>query len=334
VPSELPLFQRFPSLRPHLPCLSLGELPTPVHDLPGVPLAWIKRDDLSHPLYGGNKVRKLAFVAAEMQAKRVRRAYTFGATGTNAGVAAAMVCRDLGIALTVLTFDQPDSPTVEKNQALMRTLGAKLVHCGSLLNTALAFYLHPARLRSDSYFLFAGCSNPVGLFGYVNAALELADQIEAGQLPVPQALVVPVGSNGTAAGLAVGLQLAGLPTRLAAVRVAPSHLGPIPTCTTGEVQKMINQTVLFLRKHVPELAGLQVQAPPLDERWYGAGYGVATAQGHAAIQDFAAMGIALEPTYSAKAAAAFLALRAHAEGPLLFWNTYNSRPTQSILGAA
>lgn len=327
-----PLFQRYPHLAPHLPWLPLAELPTRVEKLPGLPNGWIKRDDQTHAKYGGNKVRKLEFVAAEMRALGTKQAYTFGATGTNAGVAAALACRDLGVQLTVFTFNQPWSQVVERNQAVMRALGARLIHCGSLLATALAFYLHPARLRKDTYFLFAGCSNPSGIFGYVNAALELQEQIHAGEVPLPQAIVVPVGSNGTLAGLAVGLHLAGVQTQLVGVRVAASHLGPIPTCTQGEVQKMVNKTVQFLRLHVPELRDLKVTAPQLEEKYYGAGYGVPTAAGQAAIARFDAdFGVRLEATYSGKAAAAFLDVCAKTPEPVLFWDTFNSRPTESLL---
>ncbi len=327
-----PIFQRFPELVAHLPWQPLADLPTPVQALPGLTNGWIKRDDLTHTAYGGNKVRKLEFVVAEMQARGVKRAYTFGATGTNAGVAAALMCKRAGVALTVYTFDQPDSSTVQRNQALMRAAGATLVHRGTLLATVLTFYLHPARLRSDSYFLFAGCSNPVGVLGYVNAALELADQIAAGELPEPEVIVVPVGSNGTLAGLAVGLQLAGVKSRLVGVRVAESHLGPIATCTTGAVQQMVDQTTAFLRQHVPALQALQVQAPPLNDAYFGEGYGVPTPAGQAAIARFAVdFDVPLEATYSGKAAAAFLDEVAATHGPVLFWDTFNSRSTDALL---
>lgn len=327
-----PIFQRYPELVAHLPWQPLADLPTPVQQL--TPLGWIKRDDLTHAAYGGNKVRKLEFVVAEMAARGIRQAYTFGATGTNAGVAAALMCKSADVALTIYTFDQPDSPTVQKNQALMRAAGATLVHRGSLLATALTFYLHPARLRKDSYFLFAGCSNPVGVLGYVSAALELADQIAAGELPEPDVIVVPVGSNGTVAGLTVGLQLAGLRSRLVGVRVAASHLGPIPTCTTGAVQQMVDATTAFLRRNVPSLNELDVRAAPLNDAYFGGGYGVATPAGDAAIARFANdFAIPLEPTYSGKAAAAFLDELAGARGPVLFWDTFNSRSTDALLAS-
>ncbi len=65
----LPLFEKYPALEKHLPWISLANWPTPVHKLEnlgnavGYPNIWIKRDDKSSEFYGGNKVRKLEFIA-------------------------------------------------------------------------------------------------------------------------------------------------------------------------------------------------------------------------------------------------------------------------------
>lgn len=332
---DRPLFVRYPQLRKVLPCEALAQLPTPVHALSGLPNGWIKRDEQTDPVFGGNKLRKLEFVLAEMRAQGARRAYTFGATGTNAGVAAALACQRAGIALTIYTFDQPNSLIVEANQARMRAAGARLVRKGTLAAAVRAFYVNPARLQPDAYFLFAGCSNPCGVFGYVNAALELAEQVAQGALPLPQAIVVPVGSNGTLAGLAVGLAAAGLSPQLVGVRVAPSHLGPFATCTTAEVQRMANGAVNTLRRHVPELADLRVTVPLLDGRYFGAGYGVPSVAAEQAMQRFAEQwNVTLEGTYSGKAAAAFLDLVATADGPILFWQTFAGLAGQPATGVS
>ena len=55
--------------------------------------------------------------------------------------------------------------------------------------------------------------------GYVEPALEIAEQVTGGELPEPATVVVPAGSGGTPAGLALGLRLAGLQTRVFGVVV-------------------------------------------------------------------------------------------------------------------
>src|SRR5690606_35883051 len=66
-----------------------------------------------------------------------------------------------------------------------------------------------------------GGSAPAGIAGHVEAALELAAQVDAGLLPVPRRIVLPLGSRGTAAGLARGLAGAGLECGVVGVRVGP-----------------------------------------------------------------------------------------------------------------
>ena len=62
------LFKHYPLLREKLPYVALVEFPTPVQKLDrlggevGVSQLYIKRDDLSGKIYGGNKPRKLEFL--------------------------------------------------------------------------------------------------------------------------------------------------------------------------------------------------------------------------------------------------------------------------------
>jgi len=326
-----PLFLRYPALQTVLPCAEIADLPTPVAALDADGLAWIKHDDLTHALYGGNKIRKLEFIIGEWRAKQVREVITFGATGTNAGLATALACHLEGIDCRVLLFDQPVSKTVRANLKAMQQLGVRLDYVGSLFSTALYYYLHPRRLLPRRYFLFAGCANPAATFAYVNAVFELQQQIEAGLLPEPAEIVVPVGSSSTLAGLTLGVQLAGLKTRVLGVRVAPSHLGPIPACTTATVAAQIQTAHAFLKKHLPNEISAPPPSPLLLDDYYGPGYGEATPGALAAIRMFAEQfDIPLEQTYTGKAAACFHDRLQAGPGPVLFWNTFNSRPMDGL----
>jgi 1-aminocyclopropane-1-carboxylate deaminase/D-cysteine desulfhydrase-like pyridoxal-dependent ACC family enzyme len=324
-----PLFESFPELQSVIAHRPLAELPTPVEPLGWTKEGWIKRDDLSHPVYGGNKIRKLEFIIADALARGKKRIVTFGATGTNHGVATALMCREAGLDCTLLLFDQPVTDTVRRNLRLMQALGAELLYCGSLARTVAAFYLHPLRLRGDSYFLFAGGSNVPGTLGFVNAALELRDQVAAGEMPCPDRIICPVGSSATLAGLTLGMALAELPVTVEGVRVAPSHLGPFPACTPGTVKSLLHATARVLDRHLGR-ALPTLTAPILIEDYFGDGYGVGTDEGEAAIKRFAEAGFTLEPTYTGKAAAAFLDRAETTAGPVLYWHTYNSRDTSAL----
>ncbi len=173
-----PLFTSLPNLAAQISPLALCNLPTPVEPLPGLANnAWVKRDDVSHPIYGGNKTRKFEFIATDIISSKAKHVITIGGTGTNHGVATAMICRELKLDCTVITFPQPPSAFVDKNQQLMKGFGARLVNTTSLSNAALRFYLHPKRLSKTHYFLPGGGGTPLGALAYVNAALELSQQI-------------------------------------------------------------------------------------------------------------------------------------------------------------
>lgn len=330
---DLPLFSRYPKLKKVLKPKPFACLPTPVKPLPEISVnAWIKQDDLTHPEYGGNKIRKLDFVLADIKRHQKNHVITFGATGTNAGVATAMMCYRNHLKCTVYLFEQPLTQTVKDNIALMRAYGAELIFCGSLFKTVLSFYTSRYRLKRTSYFLWAGCSNSVATFAYINAAFELKQQIDSGQLPEPENIFVPVGSCSTLAGLTLGAQLCGLNSTVIGIRVAPAYLGPFPACTEGEVNKVIKQAVKDMKNWGIE-APSNIPTCRFNDDFYGEGYGIGTDASVKAIEIFKTHGITLESTYSGKAAAAFLQQLQEPESgqPQLFWQTFNSADSLSQL---
>jgi D-cysteine desulfhydrase len=335
---SLPLFERYGEIERQLQPQQFACLPTPVKAIPELDTpdlenqAWVKQDDLTHPQYGGNKIRKLDFVLADIKAKNKKHVITFGATGTNAGVATAMMCHRNQLRCTVYLFEQPLTQTVKDNLALMQAYGAELIYCGSLLKTVLSFYCSRYRLSPNSYFLWAGCSNSVATFAYINAAFELKQQIAAGELPLPEHIFVPVGSCSTLAGLTLGAKLTGLNSKIVGIRVAPSHLGPFPACTEGEVNKVIHQAVKQMQAWGIQDIGESPKCH-FSNDFYGEGYGVPSPESEQAISIFQRAGIKLENTYSAKAAAAFLQQLKKSDKPQLFWQTFNSADSAGSLTA-
>jgi D-cysteine desulfhydrase len=79
----LPLFEKYPVLSRRVPWMPIGNYPTPVQKLDtlgraiGYENVWIKRDDQSSDIYGGNKVRKLEFAIADA----LRRGWWWPARG-------------------------------------------------------------------------------------------------------------------------------------------------------------------------------------------------------------------------------------------------------------
>jgi D-cysteine desulfhydrase len=160
----------------------------------------------------------------------------------------------------------------------------------------------------------------------VNAALELVDQINMGLLPEPATIVLPVGTGGTAAGLLLGLSIAGLRSRIMAVSITRA-----PTSWGRVVTHLARSTARLLAR---EAGDRSISDVPLDgismaRDWLGPGFGHASEEGDLATAHLAASeGLALDPVYTAKAMAALLGSAAAEQlrGPVLFWHTHNAIP--------
>jgi 1-aminocyclopropane-1-carboxylate deaminase/D-cysteine desulfhydrase-like pyridoxal-dependent ACC family enzyme len=329
---QWPLQIFFPKLLRILNPIELCELPTPVEALPGLGNnAWVKRDDLSNQLYGGNKTRKFEFIAADILKKKATHVVTLGGTGTNHGVATAMVCTELGLDCTVITFNQPDSPFVKKNQALMKKFGAKLINAGSLTMAAMRFYLDPLRLSQNHYFLAGGGGTALGTLAYVNAALELHQQIANGDCPEPDSIYVPAGSVATLAGLTLGCAIAGIKTKVIGIQIMDSHLGPVEICTASVGNRLMQQALKIIQVQQPELT-INLPSVILLNDWYPPGYGVHTLSTDNAMALGACNGLQLDQTYSGKTFDAFTQALSQTTKPLLYWATYSSAQANYKVG--
>jgi D-cysteine desulfhydrase len=167
-----------------------------------------------------------------------------------------------------------------------------------------------------------GGSTPLGMLGHVNAALELAEQVSRGEMPAPERVVVPFGTGGTSAGLALGFAIAGMDTRLVAARV-----GPRIAVNRRRVLRLARATARFIERatgqDVPRVTPGRVE---VIHDVYGGAYGRPLAAGvKAAAMLKRTRGILLDDTYSAKALVAALSVARETQGSVLFWMTFDSR---------
>src|SRR5262249_21267305 len=175
-------------------------------------------------------------------------------------LATALFGRALGFAAThAVLYPQPPGADVERKRRALaeaavgaaRVPGKLLVPVGAAWRAAVAL----ARGQGRPYLIGPGGSSPPGALGSAAAAFERAAQVRAGARPTRSEIWVPVGSGGPAAGLLVGLRLAGLPARLPAVQVVEG-----PWATAGVVVRLARRTAALL-------VGLRVQLPPRARRY-------------------------------------------------------------------
>src|SRR5205085_2677041 len=132
------------------------------------------------------------------------------------------------------------------------------------------------------YYLPVGGSSPLGILGYVEAGLELGGQVAAGALPEPAHVVVPVGSGGTLAGVALGLRLAGLRSRAIGVVVNDRM-----RLDAGRTARLAGRAAALLRERgaaLPANSDVHPDDVLLVREWLGDGYGHATAEGEVAAE--------------------------------------------------
>ena len=305
------------------PSLPLVATPTLVEPMPrlrdrlgGGPRLLIKRDDAIAFAFGGNKVRKLAFVGAKAQADGADTLITAGGVQSNHARVTAATAAKLGMrAVLVANGVRPERTTA--NALLDTLLGAEVVHVPSREDRAAKMLELAERLRTEGGHPFAipiGASTPLGALGYAAAVAELADQI-----PPPDVIVHSSSSGGTQAGLVAGCRLLGLPIRVLGISADEPAAG-----LQAQVRAIVSGIADLLDMDPHALA--KGTAIEVDDRFVGEGYGIPTEGSREAIELTArSEAIFLDPTYTAKAMAALIAYvrqQKFVEGQtVLFWHT-------------
>lgn len=320
----------FPKIGARLPKLAIADLPTPVstHALSfagGQCRVFLKHDDATSDLYGGNKVRKLEYLLRRARDRGARRVATFGAAGSNHALATAVHATRLGFDCTCFLSQQKATPNVARTLNMHRALGTEIVRWqrGPAQLALFRRYLQ----HRGTWVIPLGGTCWLGAVGFVNAGLELAQQVHDGETRCPARIYIAAGTTGSVAGLALGLAAAGLDTRIQAIRVADEPFGG-----PALMKRIVRKTSLLLRRLDPAFVTAEAALARLDWR------DEFLAGGYAAVDDLtraacataeSELGSKLETTYTGKAMAAMLhdlQQPEYAGEETLFWNTYNSRP--------
>jgi D-cysteine desulfhydrase len=315
------LLARYPALAQALPHVDLHVQETPVERWHvGDAMLLAKRDDLTSETLGGNKVRALELLLAGVTVDEIL--LTVGATGSTHALAVAEHGARLGVATQVITWPQ-ESHEVSSATSARLTRIARVTPAGSVASAYLRALLRRVRGGRGIRWIPAGGSVAMGAVGHVSAALELAMQLERDGLPMPDTLVVPLGSGGTVAGLLVGLSMAGARTRVVGVQVVPRIVA-----SRRRVAQLARAThALLVRQLGVDLPPPAMDRLTIERSAYGGAYARETEQGrHAAAELLASGGPRLDATYSAKAFAVALARARHSPHErILFWLTFDGR---------
>jgi len=307
---------RFPSL-PLVPAPTIVEpLPRLSELLGGGPRLFIKRDDAIAFGFGGNKVRKLALVAARARADGADTLITAGGVQSNHARATAATAAKLGMRVVLVANGAaPDRLTA--NALLDNMLGAEVVYVPTREDRAPMILEVADQLRREGRRPFAipiGASTPLGALGFALALAELVDQ-----MPAPDVIVHATSSGGTQAGLVAGCRLLGLSTRIVGISADDSSAS-----LQSHIRAIISGMADLLEMDPLKLA--RGTALEVDDRFVGDGYGIPTDDSREAIDLCARTeALFLDPTYTAKGMAGLIAYvrqqKFKENQTVLFWHT-------------
>ena len=294
------------------PRIKLCQAPTPLELLPrltaalGGPQIWMKRDDLTGMGLGGNKVRKLEFLAGEAMAQGADRLVTQGAVQSNHVRQTAAVAMKLGLGCTAILehrIETNDPAYLANGNVLLDTImGVELQYRPGGSDMAAALNEVGAGLREAGgkpYLIPGGGSNAVGATGYAAVAAELVTQANEMGLRIDR-LVHATGSAGTQAGLVAGLHAMSSPIRVLGIGVR-------------NPKDKQEAAVLALARATAERLGVSRELPAdaveANCDYVGPGYGRPTPGMVEAVKLVARTeGIFLDPVYSGKGMAGLIDL--------------------------
>jgi len=291
----------------------LGLFPTPLQEMRRLtkklrgPHLFIKRDDLSGFLLGGNKTRKLEFLLPDIMEKDADIVITTGGVQSNWVAQLAAVARNINVeVLLVLRGMKPKN--LQGNYLVDRILGAKI----KFVNISMDEYRQNItgiieeiaenyrKRRRRPYVLPLGGSTPLSDLGWVNGAFELINQADEQDFKIDY-VVVAGGSLGTVSGLATGFKMCNSNVKTVCISVLSNDKDECRSKISSFSQQIAN------------LMKLDFQ---IDERevdifvdYVGPGYAERTDSSIKAIKLLAQTeGIVLDPVYTGKAMAGLIDL--------------------------
>lgn len=294
---------------PNLPRIDLVCSPTPFHELKNLsaelngPRIFIKRDDLSGLAFGGNKIRKLEYLMADIVNSGSDCIVTGAYVQSNWCTAVAAAGRKLGIPV-VLIKEGPDGYDPQDYQ------GNHLLHLLLKADMKVVSSPHVSEMKTEAlkeltdqgrkpYLLPVGGSNPLGAFGYIDGTRELLNQAKDLGIHVDY-LVHASGSGGTQAGTVIGSKLFGDDLQVICASTGSRSADASKVLVDGLVKATIDQF------------SLDVDIDDKDIEIHGqyvSGYGYVTEDKLEAMDLVARTeGIFLDPVYSAAGMACLIDL--------------------------
>jgi len=262
-------------------------------------------------LQGGSKARKLKYILEHAKTENANAIVSAGSASSNHARDCALAAAQLGWKCTLIIHDKADAVT--NNLFLMRLAGAELIFC-DMADVAEKMDQAMLDFRAQGlnpYYIWGGGHSVYGTLALYDAAKEFVNQSKAW---LPDYVVVASGTGGTQAGLHLGFAEASPSTKVIGISVARNA-----ERGTKAVENAVTELKAFLKleKSVPSIA--------FYDDWVGEGYGCASSELVAHVNDAAHSGVLLDTTYTGKAWQGMYDLVKRGDiskgAKVLFWHT-------------
>jgi 1-aminocyclopropane-1-carboxylate deaminase len=290
--------------------------PSPVHRLErltahlGGAQLWAKREDCNSGIaFGGNKVRKLEYLAADALAQGCDTLVSIGGVQSNHTRAVAGVAARLGLKCVLIQESWVDWPDAVYDRVgnilLSRLMGAdvRLVRAEFGIGYKESWERALAEIEAAGgkpYAIPAGASDhPLGGLGFANWAREVEEQERALAVFFDTVVVCSV-TGSTQAGMIAGFAASDRPRRVIGIDASAR-----PADTRGQVLRIAQRT--------GKLLGLERDLTPddveLDERYHAGTYGIPDEGTLEAMRLAAGLeGMITDPVYEGKSMAGMVDL--------------------------
>ncbi len=283
--------------------LALAQTPTPLHPLRrfsaqhGLPTIWLKRDDLTGSVLGGNKIRKLEFTLAQARQEGCDVLLTCGGVQSNHCRVTALLGAQLGFEVRLVLRGKEQTPA-DGNLLLDQLAGAKIsYHAVADYQANLAAIF--GQLTRDyaaqgrkAFTIPVGASDAIGVWGYVAACEELSNDFASHAIQ-PRHIVSATGSGGTQAGLTAGAYLFDLGAQVWGINVCDD--------AAYFMHKVGSDLRDWQQRYEVALEVDQLSIRVIDG-YVGAGYGKASNAVLETIHEVARLeGVVFDPVYTGKA---------------------------------
>lgn len=260
---------------------------------------FVKRDDVVELAMGGNKVRKLEFILADVLRKGCDTVITRGSYFSNHVRLTAAAARKLGLEVFIVTYPPYQGYEIDYqgNTLLNRVFGAKIVHTNNPREAdekMVELSNELSRRGFKPYVIPVGGSTPLGVLGYAYASIEIMEQARSLGFN-PNIIIHATGTGTTQAGLILGLKLLGV-----------DNVKVIGVDVEKENEKVLKNKIAGLVNEASSILGVNVDVEDSDvvieDRYSFNGYG-RVSTGLIEFIEWVARreGLLLDPVYTGKA---------------------------------